>query len=62
MTRYNVICAKCDEQVMFRNAGDVCEDVHDSPYIVECDCTGIPVSNWNDVETPEHWKEAERVI
>lgn len=44
---------------MFRHAGNVCDRVHDSPYIIECDCTGVPAANWSASTEPSHWEKGE---
>lgn len=55
MPRKKVFCRKCGGPVEFNDAGEQCQEYHGSPYIIECDCTGIPVANWDDVETPDYW-------
>lgn len=55
MTRYEVGCAKCGSPVRFRDAGKACTDAHGEPWIIECDCTGIPTANWNESELPSNW-------
>lgn len=55
MTRYEVGCAKCGSEVRFRDAGEPCHEAHGQPWIIECDCTGIPIAHWSEDKVPANW-------
>lgn len=61
MTRWDVICTKCSTVAKFRHAGEVCERAHGSPYIIECDCTGVPLANWSEENKPAYWSKNEKL-